>query len=150
MFGLFKKSAPQPARKIRMAKKAPQRSPNGTVATIPQRREVDNEEEEQPRKQDTNLAEWISYQFGNEVPLERITRISEEDILHFLAMKLQTRLCSLNGIDDPDLQESMLQDYMEMMISEDGEGRREMNEIIAAGITMEKQSDPDAKLFGKL
>lgn len=101
-------------------------------------------------KQDKELAEWIDYAFGNGISIRRNTDMPDEAILPFMVMRMQSRLCNLTGgPNDPDLLDMMMEDFHEYMISRNRQGRKEMLEIIASGIT-KRMDEVEGELFGKL
>ena len=103
------------------------------------------------KTRDKDLAEWMGYLFGDQVRVERISDIPEEAIVHFMVMKLQGRICTLTGgPNDPDLMNELMQDFMELMISRNREGRREMQNTISSRIQAEQDDEPEAWLRGKL
>ena len=100
---------------------------------------------------DKDLAEWMGYLFGDEVALERNSDIPEEAIVPFAVMKLQGRILRLTGgPSDPDLLDWLMFDIMELRISMNREGRREMWRIIGSRIQSQSDDNPEANLFGKL
>ena len=102
-------------------------------------------------KKDKDLAEWMGYLFGNQVPIERITDMPDNAIVPFMVMKMQVRLSTLTGApDDPDLLAELMKDFMELEISRNRQGRREMRETISAGIKAHEEDDPEGNLFGRL
>lgn len=112
--------------------------------------EDDEEQLPQPTSGDNELAEVLDYPFGQGIPIERISEISEEDILPFAIIKMQSYLPNLKGEEsDPDLAVLFVHDLMEMTISLDREGRRELKDMIQ-GLVRKRQEESEADLYGKL
>ena len=136
---------------LTLAKKDPPSTNGHPTAPIPTSRRKAAPNTTLAKPKDKELAEWTGYLFGNQVPLERISDIPQEAIVHFMVMKLQGRICTLTGgLNDPDLMDELMHDFMELMISCDREGRREMREIISSRVRAEEDDDPEAFLRGKL
>jgi hypothetical protein len=93
---------------------------------------------------------WSLLYGGKKIRLPMISELPSHSVIAFAIMRMQGRLCDLQGTDDdPDLAELFEQDFEELMIGRDREGRRE-GVRMAQAMRAAEVEDEGTDLFGQL